>query len=1032
MVEFNASIKLDSASANKQMRAFASSTTEASITLRKFQDETRAVAQGGGSNVFRKLVNSSQKANQQILKSISLMSDQKVSYSKLTDEQKELVDVVDKLNLKYDESARAERELITIRKELRQVVASGLKTQKEADAIANREAKRIKESTSSYKKMVSEKKELARAQKAQNAELDKALVKFNAQYAIQKAIAKDEKQLTLLLKNKKISQREYNSLLKQTIKQTKLLVIENRKNVSVQQKMIKYARFVSVYSRLLLGTYMAIKAVNIFVEFEKTAESVRLLSQKLTFLTGDSGSYQKFFAMTQEVGINLTTASKIVTRFAVVTDKAFSTETMTDWAATLIKSGRAMGTSTQEMSGAMIQITQAMSAGRLMGDEYRSVTENLPLLTVALRDMFGKSTLSLKELSSQGLITNEVLIEAFGKTKELLKGFPDSTDTIEAAFARLSSSWDNFVGSIGETGIVKDFLNLLSGKINQLSIAIKGNPVKEASEAIRAMGNKLQETRASMNKLLNDSAKNGKKLNAFQQLRLSFLQIEEKSLTKNLNLEKEKLAILTNTSPEQIAKQQAEDKIQAVREQNKEYAKQLKLVQFIEGIEGGKAISTIKKRQVVDINKIRDEVKAGNIPEEEGARLENVINENAERDIKIRQKTLIDAELRINGFTSENNMRKIQEELTTTDAIAEINKKHSKTVLDIISNTERTRLTLIAEKDPEIESKMQVAYEQQDNLLNAANERQIAAIEENKRSIVQEEIDHANSMIALREEYYLRKDEIDQREKDKAIEKRNSERESFANNVNADLASIINLSLSKEQILDAEFQRNSERAALLFDEESNRKEILLQLEANYLARKAEMEDQAQKKNLAATFSGFQASLAMGESIKKKELGSTLRNGAAMLQFSAQQSEKMFKVKKAMALANAAVSLPSAVMQSFDNAGGWPYGLIPAGLMLIEGMAQINSIKNQQFGGGANVASIGGGGSNIPAPPQQTLQPFPSLAEKEQQSQTVNITFNMNGAVLTDDLVEIVSDAVKSGIDSEYLNIEIDGVPAVVN
>ena len=82
-VEFGASIKLDSTSATEQMRKFAAQTTEASKSLRKFQNDTKATAQGGGQNVFRAHINSSQKANQQILKSIALIHDQGKAYSKL-------------------------------------------------------------------------------------------------------------------------------------------------------------------------------------------------------------------------------------------------------------------------------------------------------------------------------------------------------------------------------------------------------------------------------------------------------------------------------------------------------------------------------------------------------------------------------------------------------------------------------------------------------------------------------------------------------------------------------------------------------------------------------------------------------------------------------------------------------------------------------------------------------------------------------------------------------------------------------------
>ena len=74
-----------------------------------------------------------------------------------------------------------------------------------------------------------------------------------------------------------------------------------------------------------------------------------------------------------------------------------------------------------------------------------------------------------------------------------------------------------------------------------------------------------------------------------------------------------------------------------------------------------------------------------------------------------------------------------------------------------------------------------------------------------------------------------------------------------------------------------------------------------------------------------------------------------------------QSKKMFKLQKAAALAQAVVALPAAVIDSYRNAGGYPWGLIPAGLMLAAGLSEINAIKSAQFGGGGGGARGGGGG-----------------------------------------------------------------------
>ena len=74
------------------------------------------------------------------------------------------------------------------------------------------------------------------------------------------------------------------------------------------------------------------------------------------------------------------------------------------------------GASIQEQTAAMYQLTQAMAAGRLQGDEFRSIMENAPLLAQAIADYMGKTTGELRELSSEGLITADIIKKAMFAT----------------------------------------------------------------------------------------------------------------------------------------------------------------------------------------------------------------------------------------------------------------------------------------------------------------------------------------------------------------------------------------------------------------------------------------------------------------------------------------------------------------------------------------------------------------------------------------------------------------------------------------
>ena len=66
----------------------------------------------------------------------------------------------------------------------------------------------------------------------------------------------------------------------------------------------------------------------------------------------------------------------------------------------LQKSLKVSGAGKSEQDSAFLQLTQAMAAGKLQGDEFRSVMENAPMVANAIASYMGKSKGELKELFS--------------------------------------------------------------------------------------------------------------------------------------------------------------------------------------------------------------------------------------------------------------------------------------------------------------------------------------------------------------------------------------------------------------------------------------------------------------------------------------------------------------------------------------------------------------------------------------------------------------------------------------------------------
>ncbi len=129
----------------------------------------------------------------------------------------------------------------------------------------------------------------------------------------------------------------------------------------------------------------------------------------------------------------------IVGKLGVTASKAFSNnDEMVYFSELMTKSFKVAGASAQEQSSAMYQLTQAMASGRLQGDEFRSIIENAPLLAQSIADEMGVTMGKLKEMSSDGLITSDVIKAALF----------NSADKINSKFAEMPAKFSDVMTSI--------------------------------------------------------------------------------------------------------------------------------------------------------------------------------------------------------------------------------------------------------------------------------------------------------------------------------------------------------------------------------------------------------------------------------------------------------------------------------------------------------------------------------------------------------------------------------------------------------
>lgn len=116
-------------------------------------------------------------------------------------------------------------------------------------------------------------------------------------------------------------------------------------------------------------------------------------------------------------------------------------------------------TGTAQGEAAVLQLGQALSSGRLAGDEFKSISENAPRLMQAIADGMRVPRESLLGLAKQGKLTTDTIIKALlGQSQVLEAEYKRIPVTISDAFTQIRNSFVDYVGKAdAATGASKAF-----------------------------------------------------------------------------------------------------------------------------------------------------------------------------------------------------------------------------------------------------------------------------------------------------------------------------------------------------------------------------------------------------------------------------------------------------------------------------------------------------------------------------------------------------------------------------------------------
>ena len=229
------------------------------------------------------------------------------------------------------------------------------------------------------------------------------------------------------------------------------------------------------------------RATSLAASFKQTQLRLRLLSQEY----GEYEKAQRLAAQASETfGLSTSEASAgIADIYARLRPIGV---TLADIKSTYIgfnTAAKLSGVSAQQASGAFLQLAQALGSGRLQGDEFRSIAEQLPKLNQVIAKSMDVPIGQLKTLASQGKITSEIIIKALKDIEadggEAIKGLMKEDPTQK--FKNLSNAVEKLSIAIGT-----DLLTVVAPVTQALADAVNWvndlpSPVKSLTVAILAL-----------------------------------------------------------------------------------------------------------------------------------------------------------------------------------------------------------------------------------------------------------------------------------------------------------------------------------------------------------------------------------------------------------------------------------------------------------------------------------------------------------------------------------------------------------------
>lgn len=203
--------------------------------------------------------------------------------------------------------------------------------------------------------------------------------------------------------------------------------------------------------------------------FIEVADNINLLQSRINLYTQSQAESNAVFAQLQVIankaGVSIQDTASSFARFASAgKDMGVTNDQVLKLIGNLQTMARVSGAASQESAAAIYQLSQSFASGRLQGDEFRSVSEQLPVVLDTLAKKLGVTRGELRQMATDGKLNSDVLLLLAGDLSDLDAQAAKLPRTVEQASAAL----------LNNLGVAADALNDKLGISQGLAKSIDG------------------------------------------------------------------------------------------------------------------------------------------------------------------------------------------------------------------------------------------------------------------------------------------------------------------------------------------------------------------------------------------------------------------------------------------------------------------------------------------------------------------------------------------------------------------------------